>query len=172
VDSDPDIAAHLAALGASDAADELGGARVVTGLTAVVPGVVGAGRALPVSGQPGDNLALRRALDVARPGDVIVLGLPDHTSTCAYFGSTLAAMAQDRGVAGVLVAGAVRDVRELRRLGFPTFALGTHPLRPTAVGEGGPCAEVVVQGVPIGRDDWIVADDDGVVVLTLGDRPS
>jgi 4-hydroxy-4-methyl-2-oxoglutarate aldolase len=124
------------------------------------------GPALTVHSPGGDNLWLHRALDVARPGDVMVVyasGAYEH----GYWGEIMATMAQARGVAGLVIDGGVRDAALLAEMGFPVFARGlcirgtgkdfgatgwiNHPIR---------LGEVTVDG-----GDLIVGDADGVVAI-------
>jgi len=71
----------------------------------------------------------------------------------------------ERGVHGLVTDGAVRDVRRIRDLGFPVFAAQTTPAGPTKQTPGELAVPVTLAGVEVQPGDWIVADDDGVVVL-------
>ena len=122
-----------------------------------------AGRALPVRTHPADNLPLHRALDVARPGDVLVVD--GRGEMCGYWGEVLAVAARQRGIAGLVIDGGVRDTAEQKALRFPVWARGvcvrrTGKFWPGQVGEA-----LTVGGVPVQRGDALVADDDGVIVL-------
>lgn len=122
------------------------------------------GTALPVSAPAGDNLALHRAIALARPGDVLVV---DHGGTLSYgpFGDVLALAAQVRGIAGLVIDGAVRDSDSLIAMGFPVFARGcsiqgTVKRNPGSVGES-----VTIGDITIHAGDAVIGDADGVVVL-------
>lgn len=122
-----------------------------------------AGRALPVRCHPADNLALHRALEHALPGDVLVVD--GGGELCGYWGEVLAVAAQQRGVAGLVIDGGVRDTVELERLAFPAFSRGvcvrrTGKFWPGSVGE-----PLTVAGVPVARGDAVIADADGITVL-------
>jgi 4-hydroxy-4-methyl-2-oxoglutarate aldolase len=135
-------------------------------LKPVAPGMRLAGPALTVHSPPGDNLWLHRALDIARPGDVLVVfcsGGHEH----GYWGEIMATMAIARGLAGLVIDGCVRDGALLAELGFPVFARGlairgtgkdfgaigwiNHPVR---------LGDVTVQA-----GDLVVGDGDGVVAV-------
>ncbi len=132
----------------------------------VAPGMRVCGPALTVHSPGGDNLWLHRALDIARPGDVMVVyasGAYEH----GYWGEIMATMAQARGLGGLVIDACVRDAALLAAMGFAVFSRGrcirgtgkdfgatgwlNHPVR---------IGEVTVQA-----GDLVVGDDDGVVVL-------
>ena len=79
------------------------------------------GPALTVKLRPGDNLMLHKAIYVARPGDVIVADAEGFTEAGAW-GEIMAVAARQRGVAGLIFNGAVRDAQATTALGFPVFA--------------------------------------------------
>jgi 4-hydroxy-4-methyl-2-oxoglutarate aldolase len=135
-------------------------------LRPVAAGMALAGAALTVHSPPGDNLWLHRALDIARAGDVLVVhvsGAYEH----GYWGEIMATMAINRGLAGLVIDGCVRDGALLAKFGFPVFARGlcirgtgkdfgatgwlNHPVR---IGE-----------VTVNAGDLVVGDGDGVVVV-------
>lgn len=122
------------------------------------------GRALPVSAPAGDNLALHRAVAVARPGDVLVV---DHGGSLSHgpFGDILALAAKVRGIAGLVIDGAVRDSESLIAMGFPVFARGcsiegTIKRDPGTVGE-----PVTIGAITVRHGDIVIGDADGVVIL-------
>lgn len=131
---------------------------------AVWPGARVVGRALPVFCRKGENIGILAALDVAEPGDVLVVdgqGDPDR----ALMGELLAERARVKGVLGMVVDGAVRDVEELRQLRFPVWAVGSSPAGPYKNGPGWAGRPVAVGGVVVNRGDLVVGDGDGVVVV-------
>lgn len=133
------------------------------GLRPIWSGARVAGRALPVRTHPADNLPLHRALEVARPGDVLVVD--GRGEMCGYWGEVLAVAAQQRGVAGLVIDGGVRDTAEQRTLQFPVWARGVCVRRTGKFWAGQVGDPLTVAGVNVRRGDAIVADDDGVVVL-------
>ncbi len=145
-----------------------GAASVLAGITAVWPEASAAGPAYPCACEPGDNLALHRALTQAPPGSVVVCDAGGDAS-CAYAGELMALEAQARGLAGLVVDGAVRDTSVLRDVGLPVFAAGACPLSPAKAAARTVGEEIVVRGVPIRPGDLVVADRDGVLVLADAD---
>lgn len=132
----------------------------------VAPGMSFAGTALTVHSPPGDNLWLHRALDIARPGDVLVVhcsGAHEH----GYWGEIMSTMAIARGLAGLVIDGCVRDGALLAGLGFPVFARGLC-VRGTGKDFGaiGWLDQPVWMGdVAVHAGDLVAGDGDGVVVL-------
>jgi 4-hydroxy-4-methyl-2-oxoglutarate aldolase len=123
-----------------------------------------AGPAFTVDVRPGDNLMIHAALAIAKPGDVLVVdGKTDQTS--ALMGAIMMNQAKVMGLAGIVIDGAVRDVEELRELGFPVFAAGFNPNGPTKYIPGRVNWPVSVGGVTVNPGDLIVGDADGVVVI-------
>ncbi|RYF70877.1 MAG: RraA family protein [Comamonadaceae bacterium] len=130
----------------------------------LAPGMRVRGRALAVSVPPGDNLAIHAALSVAQPGDVLVVDGGGYVER-ALMGGIMTTQAHALGLAGVVIDGAMRDVQELVALGLPVFAAGLHPAGPFKNGDGTVNAPIVCAGVAVCSGDWIVGDDDGVVVV-------
>lgn len=112
---------------------------------------------------PGDNLMVHKCLDVAKPGDVIVV---DSKSSTAALGDLISTKARHRGVAGFVVDGLIRDLPEIRALGdFPVFAKGVTPIGPLHRGPGEINYPIAAGGVVVHPGDLIVADRNGVVVV-------
>ena len=127
-----------------------------------------AGVALTVKTRPGDNLMSHAALDRARPGDVLVVdGGGDLTQ--ALIGELMLMQAIKRGVAGVVVNGAVRDVGWIMAGHFPVFAAGVTHRGPYRDGPGEINARVAFDGMVIEPGDLIVGDDDGVLCVPFAD---
>ena len=123
------------------------------------------GPALTVLTRPGDNLVVHKALDLARPGYVIVVdGAGDETR--ALVGDLLCRYAAARGVAGLVVDGAVRDIRDLATLGLPVFARSVSHLGPFKNGPGEIGVPISVGGMAVTAGDLVVGDDDGVVAVS------
>jgi 4-hydroxy-4-methyl-2-oxoglutarate aldolase len=122
------------------------------------------GPAFTAQGAPGDNLALHHAVAQASPGDVIVLAVGGERER-AHCGGILATAAHTRGVAGLVVDGAVRDHAELGEIGLPVFHLGVSPLKPSKDGPAELGVPVEIAGVRIEPGDLIAADADGIVVV-------
>jgi 4-hydroxy-4-methyl-2-oxoglutarate aldolase len=125
-----------------------------------------AGPALTVRTEPGEHPAVLRALEEAQAGVVIVVdgGCYLHR---ALWGGRLSSLASARGVAGVVIDGAVRDLAEIEELRFPVFAAGVVPTPPIREGGGGgeTGTSIVCGGIAVSPGDLVVGDEDGVVVV-------
>lgn len=127
-------------------------------------GAKAAGPAFPVLCAQGDNLGVHAAMAAVRPGEVLVLAMPSPEPV-ALVGELLATQAKARGVAALLVDGAVRDADELKALGLPVWARYVSPRgarRERLLALGAP---VHVAGVEVRLGDYLVLDGDGVVVV-------
>jgi RraA family protein len=124
-----------------------------------------AGPAVTVKSYPGDNLMVHKSLDVAQPGDVIVVD--GHRSPLtAALGDLVSKKARHRGVAGFVVDGVIRDLPEIKRLGdFPVFARDVTPIGPMHRGPGEINYPIACGGVVVNPGDIIVGDLNGVVVV-------
>jgi 4-hydroxy-4-methyl-2-oxoglutarate aldolase len=133
------------------------------GIRAAWTGAAVAGPAFTVQGAGGDNLALHRAVLAAPAGSVLVADLSGAAH--GHWGEVLAVAAQQRGIAGLVIDGGVRDVDEMRDLGFPVFSRndtvrGTRKLFAGVLG-----VDIRLGGVPVRTGDLVVGDADGVVAL-------
>jgi len=128
-------------------------------------GVRIAGTAITVKCFDGDNLMLHAALEFAKPGDIIMLTTYSGNSMHGMFGELLALECQVMGIVGLITDAGVRDVNSLRQMKFPVWskyitALGTSKNRPGWVN-----VPITIGGVLVKPGDFVVADDDGVVVI-------
>ena len=133
------------------------------GLTPLIPGKLIAGPAVTVRAFPGDWSKPVQAIDVAKPGDVLVVDAGGQPP--ALWGELATESAVGKGVAGLVCNGAVRDTADIRRLDFPVWMrwITSHASDP--MGTGDINVPIVIAGQRIEPGDWIVADDDGVMVL-------
>lgn len=122
-----------------------------------------AGRAVTAAVQPGDNLAVHRAVLESGPGDVLVVAAGGHLA--GYWGEILAVAAQNRGAVGLVIDGGCRDVAALRKRSFPVWSTGISVHGTTKKAPGTVNRPVAVGGVLVAPGDYIVADDDGVVCI-------
>jgi 4-hydroxy-4-methyl-2-oxoglutarate aldolase len=122
------------------------------------------GPAFTAQGAAGDNLALHHAVAQAAPGDVIVLAVGGERER-AHCGGVIATAARTRGVAGLVVDGAIRDRVEIEEIGLPVFHLSASPLKPSKDGPAELGVPVEIGGVRIEPGDLIAADADGIVVV-------
>lgn len=125
-------------------------------------GGVLAGPALTVKVRPGDNLMLHKAIDSAAPGDVIVCDGGGDLTT-ALIGELMLTHAAARGVAGVVINGAIRDAGAIRLGTMPVFAAGVTHRGPHKDGPGEINVAIAIDGMVIEPGDLILGDDDGVV---------
>ena len=138
--------------------------QIVLGLEPAWPAARIVGPAFTVQGAPGDNLALHHAGASAGPGDVIVLAVGGEREI-AHCGEIVAVAALERGIAGIVLDGAIRDRAEITALGLPVFFRGTSPRGPGKKGPGALGAPVELAGVTIHPGDLVCADADGVAIV-------
>jgi 4-hydroxy-4-methyl-2-oxoglutarate aldolase len=164
----PDLGLAPVGGGVTTAADlaSVGEGRVsaLLGFEPAWPGARVLGRAFTARGAAGDNLALHHAIAQAARGDVIVLAVGGERGR-AHCGGIVATAAKARGIAGLVVDGAIRDRTELEEIGLPVFHLGTSPLKPAKDGPVELGVRVELGGVRIEPGDLVAADADGVVVV-------
>jgi RraA family protein len=122
------------------------------------------GTALTVKTRMADNLMVHKALEIAKPGDVIVVDAAGDT-TNAILGEIMVRIAMKRNLAGYLIDGCIRDSGAIRELDFPVFARGANPKGPYKDGPGEINVPVCCGGVVIRPGDILVGDEDGVVVI-------
>ena len=128
------------------------------------------GSALTVRTRPGDNLMVHKAIDLAEPGDVIVVDAGADL-TNAIIGEIMTTLAQSRGVAGFVIDGAVRDFDALAASDFPVYARGVTHRGPYKDGPGEINVIITVGGQTIAPGDIIVGDGDGVLAVPRGEAP-
>jgi RraA family protein len=138
-----------------------GGAR----LRPLHSGGVLAGPALTVKHRPGDNLMVHAALNRAERGDVLVVDAGGDL-TNAIMGELMLAYAQQIGMAGVVIYGAVRDYGWIRKNSFPVFAAGVTHRGPYKSGPGEINVTIAIEGMVIEPGDLIVGDDDGLICVS------
>ncbi|WID95213.1 RraA family protein [Bosea vestrisii] len=122
------------------------------------------GRALTVRTAPGDNLFIHKALELIKPGDVIVVdggGSPDR----ALIGEIMINIAKYQSAAGFVIDGAIRDTAAIESLDFPCFARTAIHKGPYKNGPGEINVPVSVGGMVVNPGDVVVGDEDGVVAF-------
>jgi regulator of RNase E activity RraA len=136
-------------------------------IRSLLDGVKVAGPAVTVRIAENDAYAMNRSLLQLYPGAVLVVDMSgDHRH--APVGAVTAAAATAQGAAGVVVDGVATDILELRATGLPVFARGTSCLTTKRVRSAGSAVNVPVQcgGVQVNPGDWVLGDDNGVIVLS------
>ncbi|MDO9406483.1 MAG: RraA family protein [Polaromonas sp.] len=127
-----------------------------------------AGPALTVKVRPGDNLMLHKALDLAKPGDVLVIDAGGAMNT-AIFGAMMSNYAITRGIEALVLDGAIRDVEEIAELNLGVVARGATPNGPFKSGPGEIGYPISCGGLSVSAGDLIAGDMDGVLVLPRAD---
>lgn len=156
----------LGSANVSDALRRLGKAfqAMDGGLRPIARGMAVAGPAFTVRCYPGATWALEQALELAKPGDVLVVD-GAGAADVILMGGLMSARAQARGIAGAVLDAAVRDVDDIVALGFPVFSRHICP-RAGTFAEIGEWATTICCGrLPVRPGDWIVADASGIAVV-------
>lgn len=122
------------------------------------------GPACTVKVFPGDNLMVHKVLDVARPGDIVVVDA-GGTKSNAVLGDLICTKARHRGIAAFVIDGLIRDLSDVRQVGIPVFACGETPIGPLHRGPGEINYPVSCGGIVVNPGDIIVGDLDGIVVV-------
>jgi regulator of RNase E activity RraA len=126
------------------------------------------GTAVTVKAPTGDSLMVRKALEIAHPGDVIVVDARGDT-TRALWGGNRSLLAVSKSVIALVIDGAIRDVEEAKLAGFPIFARGVQPMASASVGPGEVNFPIACGGVVVNPGDIIVADEEGIAVIRPDD---
>lgn len=155
---------RLAASLVSDVFGRWAGAPGLLPVAGLRPGQVVAGPALTVRTRPGDNLVVHKALDLARPGEVLVVAAGGQTDR-AILGGLMGEYALARGIVALVVDGAVRDRTVLDESAPPVFAAGLCHLGPYKDGPGELRGPVTIASLVVHDGDIVVGDEDGVAVI-------
>ncbi|WP_418025932.1 RraA family protein (plasmid) [Paracoccus sp. TD-10] len=162
--ADPALVDAFRALPVANISDNLHRLSGAAGLRPFHDGTPMAGTALTVRTRAGDNKAIHLALDLLRPGDVIVVDGGGDISR-ALIGEIMTSVAKMRGAAGFVLDGAVRDVASLAKSDFPCFARAGIHLGPYKNGPGEINVPVTIGGMVVNPGDIVVGDADGVVAF-------
>ncbi|MCF3933828.1 RraA family protein [Acuticoccus sp. M5D2P5] len=160
------IAKRFAALPVANVSDSM--SRMTAGGARLTPyhraGVRLVGPALTVKTRPGDNLMVHKAIDIAAPGDVIVVDAGGDL-TNSILGDIMTTMSLKKGIAGFVINGAIRDADEIRESGLAMFAAGVSHRGPYKDGPGEINVPVAIDGMVIEPGDLIIGDGDGVLCV-------
>lgn len=165
---DASLVSAFRGLASSNVADAMGrfnfmdpGIRSRTGLPLC-------GLAVTVNARPGDNLMVHKALQLAEPGDIVVVATNGNT-TSAVFGELMCRTAVAQRLGGIVVDGAIRDAEGIAALGFPAFSRSLTPGGCDKDGPGEINVAVSCGGAVVQPGDIIVGDSDGIAVVPRAD---
>ncbi|MEM9254951.1 MAG: RraA family protein [Pseudomonadota bacterium] len=122
------------------------------------------GPACTVKVYPGDNLMVHKALDVAKPGDVLVVDA-GASAMNGIVGDLISTKAKFRGIQGFVIDGLIRDLQDIKDIEFPVFARGVTPVGPLHRGPGEINFSVCCGGIVVNPGDVICGDENGLVVV-------
>lgn len=169
---DPTLIARARALPVANVGDVM--QRVTAGGPALRPMHAGGpltGPAFTVKTRPGDNLLVHKALDMAAPGDIIVVDAGGDL-TNSIIGELMLAHAIKRGIAGLVIYGSIRDAAAIRAGDLPVFACGVTHRGPYKDGPGEINHPIAIEGMVVFPGDLVLGDDDGVLVVPFEDCPA
>jgi 4-hydroxy-4-methyl-2-oxoglutarate aldolase len=160
---------QLAELGVATVHEAIGRAGYLgPGLRPIQDGTRTGGTAVTALCWPGDNLMIHAAVEQCQAGDLLVVTTASPSAD-GMFGELLATSLAARGVRGLVIEAGVRDVAELRAMGFPVWSAAVSAQGTVKETAGAVNVPVSVGGQIITPGDAIIADDDGVVCVPRGD---
>ena len=160
----PDLVERFRGLASTNLADAMGRFAFMDPGIQARSGLTLCGLAVTVNCRPADNLMVHKALQVAEPGDVVVVSTCGNV-TSAVFGELMCHTAVAARLGGVVVDGAIRDVEGIARLGLPAFSRAVCPGGCDKDGPGEINVPIGCGGTVVSPGDIVVGDRDGVVVV-------
>jgi 3-hexulose-6-phosphate synthase/6-phospho-3-hexuloisomerase len=142
-------------------------AESITGLYPIYQNIKLIGNAITVRTFPGDWAKPVEAIDIAKEGDVIVIDAGGVGP--AIWGELATHSALQKKISGVVINGAIRDIAEIRKLNFPAFTKMVMPTAGEPKGFGEINIPIQISGIQINPGDWIVGDDDGLMLIPLSE---
>lgn len=168
---DPALLARLAAVATAHLSDNMHRMQAVEAqIRPMHKGGKLAGPALTVRVPPGDNLMVHKAIDMCRPGDVIVVDAGGITAQ-AIIGEIMSLLAETRGAAGMVIDGAIRDAGAIAASAFPVYARGVTHRGPYKNGPGEINVPVSIGGLVVRPGDIVVGDEDGLLAIAPDEAP-
>ncbi|KYC53196.1 MAG: Bifunctional enzyme Fae/Hps [Candidatus Methanofastidiosum methylothiophilum] len=153
----------LKKVSSSNVSDAMHRGGAMKGIHTVVPGLKMAGKALTVKTMNGDWAKVVEAIDLAEKGEILVIDT--NCGNIAVWGELATWSAFTRGLGGIVIDGAARDIDDLKEIRFPVFARYETPDAGDPKGFGEIGCEVVCGGLKVNKGDYIIGDDSGVVVI-------
>jgi regulator of RNase E activity RraA len=163
-----DVVAAFRGMASSNVADAMGRFHFMDPGMKSRTGLPLSGVAITVNARPGDNLMVHKALEVAQPGDVVVVSTTGNT-TSAVFGELMGHTAKGAKLGGIVVDGAIRDVDGLKALEFPAFSRTVSPGASDKDGPGEINVPISCGNTVVMPGDIVVGDDDGLAVVPRED---
>jgi regulator of RNase E activity RraA len=163
-----DVVAAFRGMASSNVADAMGRFHFMDPDMKSRTGLPLCGVAITVNARPGDNLMVHKALEVAQPGDVVVVSTTGNT-TSAVFGELMGHTAKGAKLGGIVVDGAIRDVDGLKALEFPAFSRTVSPGASDKDGPGEINVPISCGNTVVMPGDIVVGDDDGLAVVPRDD---
>lgn len=158
------LVARFRGLASSNLADAMGRFNFMDAGIQSRSGLPLCGLAVTVNARPADNLMVHKALEVAEPGDVIVVNTCGNTAS-AVFGGLMCSAAAAKGLGGIIVDGAIRDIDEITQLRFPAYSRSVSPGGCDKDGPGEINVPISCGGTVVEPGDIVVGDRDGIAVV-------